>query len=282
MKFKVIFIVFNLVIVFSFAFIFFMPLLMLGQEYFSLSFKQNLIPALLFVFTFIIINSYFLSNWKLFNLLEAENWPQLIKFLEEEIFTRNRVRGSYIKMLINAYLLSSAIEKIASLEARVAEKKPLLINRYAIRFGIPYLLKRSPGEAENYFSRLITAPKVHGRVWVEWNYAFSLMQQHKFNEAKEILMGLAESKKDHLLLLLTLYLLDSFSKNDTAVAADVSVGCEYLKKRYTQNSLQKKLERSHKNIEVLLLSRIFNDALGWLFCPDPEIDLKNSSPVVIN
>ena len=282
MKFKVIFIVFNLVIVFSFAFIFFMPLLMLGQEYFSLSFKQNLIPALLFVFTFIIINSYFLSNWKLFNLLEAENWPQLIEFLEEEIFTRNHVRGNYIKMLINAYLLSSAIEKIASLEVRVAERRPLLINRYAIHFGIPYLLKRPPGEAENYFSRLITAPKVHGRTWVEWNYAFSLMQQHKFSEAKEILMALAESKKDHLLLLLTLYLLDSFSKNDAAVAAGVSAGCEYLNKRYTQNGLQKKLERSHKNIEVLLLSRIFNDALGWLFRPDPEIDLKNSSPRVIN
>jgi hypothetical protein len=204
MKFKVIFIVFNLVIVFSFAFIFFLPLLLLGQEYFSLSFKQNLIPALLFAFTFIIINSYFLSNWKLFNLLEAENWPQLIKFLEEEIFTRNRVRGAYIKMLINAYLFSSAIEKIATLEARVAEKKPLLINRYAIHFGIPYLLKRPPGEAENYFSRLISAPKVQSRVWVEWNYAFSLMQQHKFSDSKEILMALAASRKDHLVLLLTM------------------------------------------------------------------------------
>ncbi len=282
MKFKVIFIVFNLVIVFSFTFIFFMPLLMLGQEYFSLSLKQNLIPAMLFVFTLIIINSYFLSNWKLFNLLEAENWPQLIKFLEEEIFTRNRVRGSYIKMLINAYLLSSAIEKIASLEARVAEKKPLLINRYAIHFGIPYLLKRPPGEAETYFSRLITAPKVHRRGWVEWNYAFSLMQQHKFSEAKEILMAQAASKKDHLLLLLTLYLLDSFSKNDAAVAAVISAGCEYLKKRYTEKNFQKKLERSQKNVEVLLLSRIFNDALGWLFRPDHKIDLTSSSPRVIN
>jgi len=255
---------------------------LLGQEYFPLSFQQNLIPALLFAFTFIIINSYFLSNWKLFNLLEAENWPRLIEFLEEEIFTRNRVRGSYIKMLINAYLLSSAIEKIASLEARVAEKKPFLINRYAIHFGIPYLLKRPPGEAENYFGRLITAPKVHGRAWAEWNYAFSLMQQHKFSEAKEILMALAERKKDHLLLLLTLYLLDSFSKNDAAVAPGVSAGCEYLKKRYTQKKFKKKLESSHKNIEVMLLSRIFNDALDWLFRFDPEIDLKSSSPGVIN
>ncbi|MBA7485464.1 MAG: hypothetical protein GH155_01885 [Spirochaeta sp.] len=282
MKFKAIFIVFNLVIVFSFAFIFFMPLLMLGQEYFPLMLEQNLIPALLFIFTFIIINSYFLSNWKLFNLLEAENWPRLIEFLEEEIFTRNRVRGSYIKMLINAYLLSSAIEKITALEAHIAEKKPLLINRYAIHFGIPYLLKMPAGEAENYFSRLIAAPKVHSRLWVEWNYAFSLMQQHKFKDAREILMAVAERKRDHLLLLLTLYLLDSFSSNDAAVAATVSTGCEYLKKRYTQKNFQKKLERSHNNIEVLLLSRIFNDALGWLFRPEPEIDLESTSPRIIN
>ncbi len=282
MKFKVIFIVFNLVVVFSFAFIFFMPLLLLGQEYFFLMFEQNLIPALLFAFTLIIINSYFLSNWKLFNLLEAENWPQLIKFLEEEIFIKDRIRDSYIKMLINAYLFSSAIEKIAILEDRVAEKKPFLIKRYAIHFGIPYLLKRPPGEAENYFSRLLSMPKVRSRGWVHWNYAFSLMQQHKFNDAKEILMALAENKKDHLLLLLTLYLLDSFSKNDETVAAGVLTGCAYLKKRYTQNGFKKKLNRSQKNIEVLLLSRIFNDALGWLFPPDPEIDLKSSSPRVIN
>jgi len=71
MKFKTIYILFNAVILISFAFIFFMPLLLLGSDYFSLFVAKNWIAGVLFVITLIIINGYFLANWKLFRLLES-------------------------------------------------------------------------------------------------------------------------------------------------------------------------------------------------------------------
>ena len=82
MKFKTIFIIFNVVIVFSFLFIFFMPLFLLGGDYFVDFFFNNWFIGILFVITLFIFNFYFLQNWQLFRLLENEDWNKLIEFLE--------------------------------------------------------------------------------------------------------------------------------------------------------------------------------------------------------
>ena len=268
MKFKTIFVIFNCVIIFSFLFIFFMPLILLGSEYFSLFATKNWIAAVLFLLTLIIINTYFISNWKLFGLLENEDWTRLMSYLEDRIFGKGVLRANHIKMLINACLITSNTQKITNLETYLAEKKPALVNRFALQLGIPHLLKNDPEKAEKYFGRLLAEPHVRNRGWIRWNYAFCLMQQKQFDSAKEELLKLLDGERDQLLQLLAIYMLDSFSRMDPSVRERVNQGRTGLQAKYSPEQWKKKVDGSSKNMEVIILAQIIRDAGEWLFKPE--------------
>jgi len=117
MKFRTIFILFNVVILTSFLFVFFLPLLLLGPES-SLSFwKGNWYLALLFLALIAGLNSFFLVNRKTFVLVEREDWAELSAHLGGLMFPKGRFTGSRVRLLVNAYLLQSDIAGIESLEA---------------------------------------------------------------------------------------------------------------------------------------------------------------------
>ncbi len=278
MKFKTIFIIFNAVIVFSFLFIFLMPLVLLGGDYFSVFVSKNRLAAILFLVTLVLINSYFIGNWRLFSLLEKENWPELIAFLEEQIYQKSRFRQNYLKMLVNTYLLTSSIPAIGKLEVLVAQKKPELQKKFALQFGIPYLLKNSPEESKKYFSRFLDDPKVENREWIRWNHAFALMQLKEFVPAQEALLRLIDCK-DAVILMLTLYMLDSYAASSADIRNSVDQGREKLRAQYTLEKWKKKTGAS-RNMEMVLLSQIISDATNWLFGQipanvDPESDTLN-------
>lgn len=270
MKFKTIFIIFNSVILFSFLFIFFMPLFLLGGDYFSIFLAKNWFAAVLFLLTLIIINAYFIGNWKVFSLLEKEEWTELMAFLEERIYQKRILRRSYLKMLINAYLITSNAKKIVNLESHIKEKKPVLLKKFALQFGIPYLLKNEPGESEKYFGRLLAEPGVDNRGWIHWNYAFALMQQKQFTAAKEELLKLLDTNPRPVLYLLTLYMLDSYAGSDIRIRERINQGRTGLQKQYTPEKWRNRIDRSGKNMEIFILSQIIRDASDWLFKPASE------------
>ena len=84
-------------------------------------------------------------------------------------------------------------------------------------------------------------------------------------EAREELAALAESVTDQVLLLLTLYLLDVLAKDDAALESKVVDMREKLKTRHTPATFQKTIEKSGGNMQVVVLSRLLQDAVKWLF-----------------
>ena len=267
MKLKTIFIVFNLVVVLAFLSIFLVPLFVLGGEYFSFFASRNWIAALLFAVTFVGANLYFLLNWRLFALLEREDWPALVSWLEERIYRRGRLRATWVRLLANAYLLTSSIDGIRRLEAHLAGRRPALLRRHPLPFGLPYLLKSPPGEAQAWFARQAALPGVRQRGWLRWNHAFCLLQDQQPDAARDELLALQEprSGRDPLLLLLTLFMLDSFSKSDPGVRVRVEAQKQALRRRYPRPRLERVVERSRGNMEVLILSRLVRNALEWLY-----------------
>ncbi len=264
MKFKVIFIVFNVVIVLSFLFIFLMPLVLLGRDYFVLFLSRNWFAGVLFAATLAAINVYFGLNWKLFTLLEREDWPALISHLEERVYGRGSLRRSHLRMLINACLVSSRMEKIGRLEEHLRTHRPGLLKEFALQFGIPYLLRGEPEGAERYFAGLLSQEGVRDRSWIRWNHAFSLMQQKRYEPARETLLGLLEEEAQPVLRLLTLYMLDSYAASDPGLRERVEEARRELAGRFDRAGWQRRLERE-RNIEVMILSQIIRDATEWLF-----------------
>lgn len=274
MRFKTVYILFNAVIVASFALIFLMPLFMLGSEYFALFASKNWLAGVLFLATLLIINGYFLLNWKLFGLLEREDWHGVIRLLEERILARpGRVRaglpaGGRLRMLINAYLVTSQLERMAELEARLRRDAPALLARFALPLGIPYLLRGDPLEAEKYFGRFLQQPRVAHLPWLRWNYAFALLQQKQVPAARTTLLELLGAKVDPVLRLLTVYMLSSLAKADPDTAAVVDGERAALRARYSPERWRR--VAGGKHIQMILLTPIIQEARDWLLGEAPS------------
>jgi hypothetical protein len=274
MRFKTIFVIFNIVILCSFLFIFFMPLILLGPDHFGDFFQKNWFIIILFVAALGIFNTYFIRNWYLFQLLEREDWVTLISFLEKRIFQDRSFRRSYIKILINAYLVTSNTAAIMNLKNHISESQPSLIKKFALQFGIPYLLDNKPEESERYFGKLLTERGTKDIDWIRWNYAFSLMQLKQFEGAKSEYERFMTHKSEPILHLLSLYMLNSFPQVDVAMRQKMESNIADFKKKYTPASWEARLERSKGNIQTLIFSKLIADAGDWIFHYNPAPDSR--------
>jgi hypothetical protein len=276
MKFKALFITFNAVLILSFILIFFAPLFFMGEESFLLVVKQNILIVVIFLVFLAVFNTYFIINLRFYSFLEKEDWNGLIGYLEERIFKKGSVRSSYVKILINSYLVTSHIDGIKKLEKHLMGKNPSRIQKYSVQFSLPYLLSNNPQEAETFFNSLLEMSGTHHRDWIRWNYAFSLLQQNKEEEGKNTLLSLLHITGDMVLLMLTLYLLDSYSARDADIKEQVETAAKTLRSSHPEDGWQRILEAARKkNIEVLMLSQIIKDAAAWFYKQDTPTGPEN-------
>jgi hypothetical protein len=270
MKMKAIFLLLNAVLGAAFLVIFLTPLFLVGGDWFQLFWTRNWPIAIIFVLTMCAVDAYFLLNWRLFSGLEKENWGEVAGFLEGRIFKNGWITSPRVRLLLNTYLVTSNTQGILALEAYLARKKPGLIPRFSLPFGIPHLLASDPADAEAWFRGMLTQPRLADGDWVRWNHAFSLLQTRKSDEARTVLAGLLDRVSDPVLLLLTMYLLDVLARNDATVESQVAAKRELMKGRHTPDSIRKAIEKSSANIQVVVLSRLLQDASQWLFAGPPS------------
>ena len=219
----------------------------------------------LFVAALGVFNIYFLGNWKLFHHLEKEDWMALNDYLEKKIFTEKKSRKNYVRLLINSYLVTSNIDGIAKLQTFLNGNRPNLVKRYALQFGIPFLIRKEPEDAEKYFGKLLSQKRVSGIHWIRWNYAFSLMQLKQFAGARKEFLEITNSTTDPVLLVLSLYILDSFHELPLPIKVDLEEKIAGLKKRFTPASLERQIDREKGKIHVIVLTKIIEEATTWLF-----------------
>lgn len=268
MKFKTIFILFNVIVIFAFLFITLIPLFMLGSEYSSLFWSQNWILVVLFVLFIAGLDVYFILNWKLFTYLEGEDWPGLLYYLDGMIFEKGRLNKRYISLYINAALSVSNLDKIDRLESELREKKPTLLAECGVALGVNRLLKHDSSGAETFFSEILAMDRVRDRDWILWSSAFSAYSDKRPEEVLEPLMAILEgSDRDAVLRLLTYYLLDTLrDKVPVEKQSLLSEKTLALKKEIgSASAWNRALERSReKNILTLFMSSLIDDAHKWL------------------
>ncbi|MDA8427464.1 MAG: hypothetical protein M0Z80_15165 [Treponema sp.] len=275
MKFRTIFVLFNVVIVASFLFVFFMPFFLLGSQYSLAFWKGNWYLALFFIVLIAGLNAFFLTNRRVFLLVEREDWSALAAYLVDRIFRKGRYRASHIRLLVNAYLLQSDVEGIDRLETELAAKKPALLRKQAVLFGVTRLLRNRSAEAESFFAPYLDAKDVESREWLRFDYAFSLVLQKRIVDALPYLREGVVSK-DAVLSLLSAYFLASLGA--------ASVGPEErgelislsddtrtrLKKRFPGKHWAKEVERAKNEVHIVILAKIIDDAGAWLLSDAPS------------
>lgn len=271
MKFRTIFILFNVVILVSFCFVFFFPFFVLGAGPSFAFWKANWYLALFFLLLLAALNAFFLANRKVFTLVEREDWKALSSYLADQILGKGRYRASSVRLLVNAYLLQSDVEGIDRLEADLGAKKPALLRSNALLFGVTRLLRNRLSDAESFFARYLDAKDVESRDWLRFDYAFSLVLQKRVADALPFLKeGLAS--RDAVLSLLSAYLLGSLGVGSAASAAEKAELKELaesararLAKRFSAIRWSKEVERAKGEVHIVILSTLVDDAGRWLF-----------------
>ena len=268
MRFKTIFLLFNAVLTISFVLILFLPGLFMGIEYLTAFLRSNWYVGLLFAATLVVVNVCFFKNWRLFSLLEREDWYGVIDYLEHEIYGKRRVLASHVRILLNTYLVASRTDGIRKLERFLSSDSPGLVARFAVQLGVPYLLSQDTEEGEKFFGKVLSMRRVPHREWIRWNHAFCLMQQRQAEAAKGALRSVLTSHPEPVLELLTLYMLDSYGRTDAGIQTTVAEGVNRLRGKYDGQRWKRIVERTRDNVEALMLSRIIEDAARWLFDRD--------------
>jgi len=243
--------------------IFLLPAFMLGGDYALQFWQSSWWIALIFIVILAFINILYFFNRKILGYLETENWIDLKTLLEQKIFQQNSSRKMYIRMYISTCIATSSINDLILLENRFRKDNPKALNEWALQLGLPYLLKNDPAGMKKYFGGFLTINSADVG-WIKWNYCFALLLQKETEEAVEILKGLPADKKDPLLSLSSLYMLSPFN-GDEDVKAVLDSGRAGLKTGMTRALFDKELEKQKDNVQMLFLSKIFGEALDWLF-----------------
>jgi len=279
MKLRTIFALFNAVILSSFAFVFLMPLFVLGAGSTLDFWKENWYLALFFLLLIAGLNGFFLANRKVFVLVEREDWGGLSAYLVKSMFGAGsrpgRFRSSRVRLLINAYLLQSDAEGIARLESDLAAKRPDLLRRNALLFGVTRLLRGRNEEAEAFLKGYLDAKDADSPDWLRFDYGFSLILQKRAREALPFLEQ-AISSKDAVLRALAAYLLSSLGA-DAAEAEDARSEArakaeaerQRLRARFDARRWAKEVERAKSEVHIVILSKLIDDAGRWLY-EEPE------------
>ena len=267
MKFKTIFFLFNGFIIMAFLLLSLIPLIAFGPEYSQMAWGRNWIITVLFVVFISGLDLYFILNWKLFNLLEKEDWPLLVAYLEERVYKKKRYSKKNLGLLINAYISVSNLDKIKRLETEMRAGAPKIVPYFALYLGTPYILENDLKKCASFFEEFINIPEVRFGEWIRWCYAFSLVSLDKLEESRDLFMGLLNTSKNDIIILLTLYLIKSMDKvlTDEEKQQCLEKSHLFTEKHHTNKDWEKVYSRAmEENLLVLLLSSLIKSSYDWI------------------
>ena len=270
MKFKHLIIVFNCVIIVIIILIVLMPLLLTGPE-FSAILRSKTLPIQFFmVLLLIFMNIFFYFNYRLLSLLEKEDWPALAFYLEHKIYTKGRYSNQKVRLLANSYLVLSDYPSVLKLESKVLQKKPSIIDKNILIFGISRLLGSSHEEAAAFFKAHIDKCKGKDNQWVHWFHGFSQLLCGANELAEQEFSLLAVSSDNVFITGLSAYFLQNFVTKNSRNIEECRKIAENGRKRVLKvyNNMQKwqnEANNMRTDIFISVIMNYINQTGKWLY-----------------
>jgi hypothetical protein len=175
-----------------------LPLFFPGPDYMA-DFRYAFLPLTLVLLLFLLgFNGFYLLNRGLFTLLEREDWPALVDYLERRVIQRGRYSRRLVRLLANSYLVMSDSRGLLNLENKLALAKPALLEENALIFGAARILAGDSAGASGFFRTRLDKEKAKNLQWIRWYYGFSRLLSGNFGEAEAEFKALAASSPDAL------------------------------------------------------------------------------------
>jgi hypothetical protein len=276
-KFKLIFFIFNAIVLFSFLFISLLPVFMLGWEYAAPFWQKSWYLLILFLAILGGLDWYFLRNWKFFSLMESQKWDDVQDYLENRMLRDHRYSEQGMQVLIEIYARKMQIDKLIAFAEDLKENRPALYRRNRLNLSVGYLLKDDYRSLMAFFDDVVSSDTIVAGGWADWFWAFSALRNEDRDAGLARFRLIATRARDELLLVITLYMMISVM----GVAVDDDRSLRFLagfKEKYHPALWAKKIEGRQDQIYIRTLSAVLQQAGEWILNEYVGVD-GGQSPV---
>ncbi|MDR1839859.1 MAG: hypothetical protein LBQ93_09805 [Treponema sp.] len=272
MKFKYLIIVISIVIIIVILATALLPLLLAEPE-FAVNLQQLILPLLIFIALLLIcISLFFIINYRLFSLLEREDWPALSFYLEQKIYVKGRYSAQNVRLLASSYLVTSDFSSVLKLEGKAMLAKPSVVDKNVLVFGAARILSGSQKDAANFFKKYMGKGNNRDKQWIHWFFGFSQLLGGVFSVAEQEFSSLAVSSDNALITGLSAFFLGtsvlkrSQKPEECRFVVENSRG-RLIKALKNINNWKKEADRSANEIHVAIIRKYIDEAGKWLFQP---------------
>ena len=270
MKFKFVVIIFNILIVLVLSAVALVPNLLFGHEL-AKKFLLSAWPlAGILALALAALNIFFLLNRRLFTLLEKEDWPAVVDYLERKIFRGGHYSSRHVRLLVNSYLLMSDTAGVQKLENKIAIAKPALLAKNALIFGAAHILGGDAKGAADFFQTRLEKDKATKSLWIRWYYGFSLMVAGMFEKAEEEFKALITEADEALLVGLSAYFLSGtllkHSANQHACRVLAEAGRTRIRRGLNGiGDWRRDAAKFENEVYAAIIKKYIDEAGVWLF-----------------
>jgi len=270
LKFKYLVIIFCAVIFFILTTAVLLLLLVAGSE-FLVHIKQIILPLVIFMVVILVfMGLFFFSNYRLFSLLEREDWPALSFYLEKQVYEKGRYSSRNVRLLASSYLVVSDYPSVIKLEKKILTVNPSLIRKNVLVFGSARILSGNHKESAAFFKTY--ADKCNGdeNQWVKWFYGFSLLLSGDFSSAEAEFSLLAVSSDNALVTgLSSNFLYNTIAKHSvkTQECKDIAEsGKQRVKNTFKNfNNWINGIEKIKSDIHIAIIKKYIDETGKWIF-----------------
>ena len=271
MKFKLIFIIFNITLLFFIAFILILPMALLNSTFAASMLHMNWPFLLILVIILAGFNLFYFTNRRLFFLLEKEDWPALARYLEDKVIRQGKYSPRLVRLLANTYLVLSDAASVINLENKVAIAKPGIVNTNALVFGTARVLGGDLSGAVRFFKTRMETGKSGNSDWIHWYYGFAMLLDRKYEQAEKEFNFLARMSKDAIIAgLSSFFLADTFASllpdNKKEILEISSAGKERVRKILPlPKDWGIEISRFSSEIHVATIMKYLKEAGAWIY-----------------
>jgi hypothetical protein len=203
-------------------------------------------------------------------LLEREDWPALVDYLERKVIHGGRYFRRPVQLLANSYLVMSDSRGILNLENKIALAKPALLEENALVFGAARILAGDSAGAAAFFQARLEKGKAKDIQWIRWYYGFSRLLSNEFGKAEAEFKALAAASTDALVTGLSAYFLAvtllKYSESRDECRQLAAGGRERVKKALKGIAVwNREAARAATEVHAAVIRKYIDEAGIWLY-----------------
>jgi hypothetical protein len=270
LKFKYLFIIFNIILGLFLLAVCLIPFVVLGPDLVPRFWASGWPVALVLALALVALNVFYFSRRRLYYLLEREDWPALQDYLEQQVISRGRYTPRMVQLLANTCLVMSDSAGVLALENKTAIAKPALIEANALVFGAARILGGDISGAVNFFSLRLEKGKIKDTPWVRWYYGFSLLLNRQFEKAAAEFKTLSAESSDAVITGLSSYFLGDTLRKKTGNGQDCRTQAQEGKDRVLQSvktidGWNREAAKIETEVHAAIIKQYISKAGAWLF-----------------